>query len=322
VAHHGQEVALRAVRRLGLGARRLRLRAGALALAEQPLHLAPGEHLRGDVGAVHDHAWRVPSASVSAWKHHVQVARLERRAGGALEQHRRLAAHPRLPRLPHALDQLVEALPADLGDRLEQRLADHVAVPDQLVVRLVDEVVDLLRPAEDDDEARGAAEHVGQAGPLHLERVEEPLALGVGRLARADVAEVDHDAAHPRVGADVEPGAERREVRLRRRGAPRVHRLAVRPLERRAHHVGERFPQRPPEQRLARRLEQRHGGVVDVDEAPVAVEQVERVDDAPSTASERSRAASTSRRARTCAVTSTTRLTTACTAPAASRSAA
>jgi hypothetical protein len=63
VRHHRQELALCAARRLrlrtgGLGFRAGRLRLGArpLALHEQPLHLAPRDHLGRDVAAVRDDA--------------------------------------------------------------------------------------------------------------------------------------------------------------------------------------------------------------------------------------------------------------------------
>ena len=77
-------------------ARALRLGARALALGEEPLDLAPREHLLGHVGAMSDDARAGAVGVDERLVDEVDEALLGRVAGGAREQDRDLAPDERL----------------------------------------------------------------------------------------------------------------------------------------------------------------------------------------------------------------------------------
>jgi hypothetical protein len=223
VAHGGEEVRLGAVRVLRLRARGLGVDprgvgrgALPLALVEKALHLAPGDHLLRHVGAVGDDPGARPARLDEREVREVQEPFLRRGAGGAGELHRDLAADEGLARPQHAVQQIHEALRHHLGERGAHRLPQHLAVPHELEVRVVRQLEDVLRPAQHRQERGRLLEDVLQPLPLHPQRAQQPVALGleragvdlVGRLVA-----VDEDAAH--LAALAGNGAVRKgEVRL------------------------------------------------------------------------------------------------------------
>ena len=64
----------------------------------------------------------------------------------------------------------------------------------ELAVRLVDKIEDVIRSAKHGDEARRAPKHFLEARPLDLERAKELLALALGYPSRADVGEQHRNA--------------------------------------------------------------------------------------------------------------------------------
>ena len=115
VAHHREELALRAVRRLRLRARAPRpprARARSRTSSRSTSRRASTCSVMSDPCTTTP--VRVAVGLGQRLEHHVEVPRLERRVGRALQQHRRLAPDPRLAGLPHAVEQRVEALLAHL----------------------------------------------------------------------------------------------------------------------------------------------------------------------------------------------------------------
>lgn len=108
----------------------------------------------------------------------VDVGLAERRAGLALQVDLEAVTDKSLAGGDHPVQQLEVALALDLGQRLADRLAEDVAVTDELEVRGVGEL---------EHEAR-AAQEAEEAGRL-LEQAEQvqPLALGA-ILALADIS--------------------------------------------------------------------------------------------------------------------------------------
>ena len=179
----------------------------------EALQHAPGERLALAQGLLGVHALRHVGALGEDARHpavrvldrlvdEIDEALLDGRAGRALQADLQGAALESLALRVDPVEQLEEALALDLGQRLPDRLPDHVAVTDELHVGRVDELEDVLRPAQ----------HRHEAGRL-LEEFLEALALGDGaalgqHLPRGLLARAEHAAR---------PGPSRREPACRRR---------------------------------------------------------------------------------------------------------
>jgi hypothetical protein len=225
VAHRGQERGLRLVRGVGAATRRLGAVLGCqgrgarrLRLVEQPLDLAPGAHLFGDVGAVGDHARARPVALDEREVHEIDEPLLQRPVGRTRQRDRDPAADERLARGEHAVEEADEALRPYLGQGLVDRPADEGAVADEARVRVVRERDDVVGPAEDHQERRRLAEHVGESFALDLEGRHELRALVLGHARGRDVGEQDRDLPGRGVadaeGEHVEPAPHRAGAEL------------------------------------------------------------------------------------------------------------
>ena len=84
----------------------------------------------------------------------------------------------------------------------------------ELAICLVDELVDVLRPAKDGDEARGATKYLLEASAFDLEGATQTFSIALGRMRRAHVGEEHGDT--PLLGL---ANAERKEIE------PAPHRL-------------------------------------------------------------------------------------------------
>ena len=93
-------------------------------------------------------------------------------SGAALQADGHGAGNEALARRVHAVEQLVEALSLQLGERLTHGLADEASAVEQPVVGLVDKLEDVLGAGEDRDEAWRLLEKpalplgLGRAPPL------------------------------------------------------------------------------------------------------------------------------------------------------------
>ena len=136
-----------------------------------------GTFARGDVGALDEDAGHVAVGRDERLEDEVDVTFLERRAGLALEQDRDALADVRLARLEHPVQQRDEALGGNLRQRVGDRAADDVAVPDELVEGGIGQLEDVVRSAQHGHEAGGVLEELAQ--PLGALRQ-----LPVGRFHR------------------------------------------------------------------------------------------------------------------------------------------
>ena len=150
VAEHGQELVLGAT-----GLRRLE---------GEPLEPLPRQHLLGHVVAQSDDA--VDAAVLPA---HGRVDEGEitvLHPAPALQAQELLSTDMRYARPQHVAQQLVEALTASLGQRLEQRLADHRAPAHHLDVRRVGGIKHQIVAPEHGDWHRRLLEEVRDCGTL------------------------------------------------------------------------------------------------------------------------------------------------------------
>jgi hypothetical protein len=100
-----------------------------------------------------------------------------------LEFRRHLMGHERLSRSVDLIEQLKEALPRQLRHGLTHRLAHQVALADEAPLGVVDQGINMVRPAQDRHVAgrlldQGA--QVRQLGPEDVARLS--FAGGVGAL--------------------------------------------------------------------------------------------------------------------------------------------
>ena len=64
------------------------------------------------------------------------------------------------------MQQLIESLSVQFGERLEQRLPENVAAPDDLEIGRVRQVVDEIGSAQDGDRHRRLPKELRERGPL------------------------------------------------------------------------------------------------------------------------------------------------------------
>ena len=79
--------------------------------------------------------------------------------------------------------------------------------------------------------------------------VQQPLPLDLARFARIDIAEVNHEAAGPRIRMHFEPRGERYEVRFHGIGTIREQRVDKGHRDGRVDRLRKRVPHRRPQQR-------------------------------------------------------------------------
>jgi hypothetical protein len=139
----------------------------------------------GDIDAFHEDAVDGAGRIAQGLEDEIQDARLGRRTGRALQQHRHGPSDKGFARAKHIVEQGGKALFLDLGQRLAHGLADDVAMADQLVVGRVGQFEAMLRPAQDRCEAGRLGEHLLQAGNLApLEFAGLDFGKSTGQLAR------------------------------------------------------------------------------------------------------------------------------------------
>jgi hypothetical protein len=179
----------------GAGRRRLGRGAGGALGREQPLDLAPGAHLVGDVDREVEDARDPPVRVADRVVPEVEPGVLDPEPPAVVAEVG-LGPGPRLAGRVHAVEHLVEPLAGDLGERLAQREPRDVAPAAHAPVGVVDEHVAVL----------GAV--VQRHGHGRLEdHAAQPLALGLERLLGAYAAgglgrDVEHrdDRCRPRPG--------------------------------------------------------------------------------------------------------------------------
>ena len=109
--------------------------------------------------------------------------------------------------------------------------------------------------------------------------VQQPLPLELAGFALIDIAEVNHEAAGPRIRMHFEPRGERYEVRFHGIGTIREQRVDKGHHDGRVDRLRKRLPHRRPQQRLASGLQHHERGVVQVRETKVVVQEIKRVGD-------------------------------------------
>ena len=168
VAQHGDELVLRTIRAFGVAA-------------------CVGE--LGHFGGDDDDAAGLPVAVQHRLIDQPEERFFRRPAGAAVQQGPDGTADERLPGAPHAVEELLDALIRQFRQRFEERLAEHRPVPHDLEVRLVGELVGVVRSAQDRDGDRRLPEDVGKPPRVRLLR---------GPDLRAQDLRVDPRAQLPR----------------------------------------------------------------------------------------------------------------------------
>jgi hypothetical protein len=142
-------------------------------LGDQQALLVHGADAVRDVGTFHEDAGNAAVLVRDGLVHEIGERLLQRRVGGALDHEAQPAADEGFAGAVNLVEQLDEALADELGQGVQQWLADDVAVPDELQVGVVDQFEAVVRPAQ----------HAHEAGRLLEEPAEAP-ALGVEPAVR------------------------------------------------------------------------------------------------------------------------------------------
>ena len=144
-----------------------------------------GASLLGDVVAFGEDARNRAVGFDDGLVHEIEEALFEACTRLALKLDRHLPPHEGLAGPVDVVEQFEEALARDLGQRLAERQAGQIPMPDQLQVGLVHEFEHVVRPAQDAHEPGCPLEQVAQ--PVALGRPEFHLRGEAGVAVRQHV---------------------------------------------------------------------------------------------------------------------------------------
>lgn len=100
-----------------------------------------------------------------------------RGAGCAGEEDWDFAGEEELPCPQHAIEQIDESLIHNLRERLPHGLAQDRVVANQLIIRVVHQLEDVLLPSQNGEKGRCLLEDVLQARTFELKHFEQAIAL-------------------------------------------------------------------------------------------------------------------------------------------------